>query len=74
MVSLFNSCRVVHEQHGGATAEVGANGVEEMAKKTAEEGVLLGSNTTGCSLSLAGAGSNFEKTRAPVHGAVGKHA
>eukprot|EP00965_Chrysotila_dentata_P092107 3040978-Pleurochrysis_carterae.AAC.1 len=28
---------------------------------------------TGCSLSLAGTGGNFEKTRAPIDGAVGKH-
>eukprot|EP00965_Chrysotila_dentata_P157972 5219207-Pleurochrysis_carterae.AAC.1 len=48
VVSLFNSCRAVHEQHGGATAELGADGVEEMAKKVAKEGVPLGSNTTGC--------------------------
>eukprot|EP00965_Chrysotila_dentata_P162595 5368745-Pleurochrysis_carterae.AAC.1 len=39
MVSLFNSCRVVHEQHGGAAAEFDADGVEEMAEKVAEEGV-----------------------------------
>eukprot|EP00965_Chrysotila_dentata_P256668 6212621-Pleurochrysis_carterae.AAC.8 len=35
---------------------------------------LGGSNTTGCSLSLAATGGNFEKTRAPVDGAVGKDA
>eukprot|EP00965_Chrysotila_dentata_P055122 1829138-Pleurochrysis_carterae.AAC.1 len=45
-----------------------------MAEKVAEEGVPLGINTTGCSLSLAGTGGNFEKTRAPIDGAVGKHA
>eukprot|EP00965_Chrysotila_dentata_P077376 2554473-Pleurochrysis_carterae.AAC.1 len=45
-----------------------------MAEKVAEEGVLLGSNAAGCSLSLAGTGGNFEKTRAPSYGAVGKHA
>eukprot|EP00965_Chrysotila_dentata_P046079 1532063-Pleurochrysis_carterae.AAC.1 len=45
-----------------------------MAEKVAEEGVPLGSNTTGCNLSLAGTSSNFEKTRAPIDGAVGKHA
>ena len=73
VVSLFNSCRVVHEQHGGAAAELGADGVEEMAEKVAEKRVPLGSNTTGCSLSLAGTGGNFEKTRAPIDGAVGKY-
>eukprot|EP00965_Chrysotila_dentata_P031113 1036418-Pleurochrysis_carterae.AAC.1 len=46
-----------------------------MAEKVAEEGFPLGSNTTGCSLSLAGTDSNFEKTRAlTIDGAVGKHA
>eukprot|EP00965_Chrysotila_dentata_P054048 1793633-Pleurochrysis_carterae.AAC.1 len=45
-----------------------------MAKKVAEEGVQFGSNTTGCSLSLARTGGNFEETRAPIDGAVGKHA
>eukprot|EP00965_Chrysotila_dentata_P111147 3673482-Pleurochrysis_carterae.AAC.1 len=45
-----------------------------MAEKVAEEGVPLGSNKTGCSFSLAGTGGNFKKTRAPVDGAVGKHA
>eukprot|EP00965_Chrysotila_dentata_P166557 5498882-Pleurochrysis_carterae.AAC.1 len=44
-----------------------------MAKKVAEEGVPFGSNTTGCSLSSAGTGCNFEKTRAPIDGAIGKH-
>eukprot|EP00965_Chrysotila_dentata_P255101 6212101-Pleurochrysis_carterae.AAC.1 len=48
VVSLFNSCRIVHKKHGGATAELGADGVEEMAEKVVEEGVPLGSNTTGC--------------------------
>eukprot|EP00965_Chrysotila_dentata_P180216 5950080-Pleurochrysis_carterae.AAC.2 len=33
---------------GGATAELGTDGVEEMADKVAEEGVSLGNNTTGC--------------------------
>eukprot|EP00965_Chrysotila_dentata_P026815 889997-Pleurochrysis_carterae.AAC.1 len=32
------------------------------------------SNTTGCSLSLARAGGSFEKMRAKIDGAVGKHA
>eukprot|EP00965_Chrysotila_dentata_P082770 2731001-Pleurochrysis_carterae.AAC.1 len=45
-----------------------------MAEKVAEESIPLGSNTTGCSLSLAGTGGDFEKTRAPVDRAVGKHA
>eukprot|EP00965_Chrysotila_dentata_P121012 4002525-Pleurochrysis_carterae.AAC.1 len=45
-----------------------------MAEKVAEEGFPLGSNTTGCSLNLAGINGNFEKTRAPIDGAVGKHA
>eukprot|EP00965_Chrysotila_dentata_P022211 734645-Pleurochrysis_carterae.AAC.1 len=44
-----------------------------MAKKVAEEGVPFGSKTTGCSLSLAGIGYNFEKMRAPIDGGVGKH-
>eukprot|EP00965_Chrysotila_dentata_P091477 3020632-Pleurochrysis_carterae.AAC.1 len=40
-----------------------------------EQGVPLGNNTTGCSLSLAGGTvGNFEKTKDPVDGAVGKHA
>eukprot|EP00965_Chrysotila_dentata_P111078 3671305-Pleurochrysis_carterae.AAC.1 len=39
---------IAHEQHGGAAAEPGADGVEEMAEKAAEEGVPLSSNTTGC--------------------------
>eukprot|EP00965_Chrysotila_dentata_P113679 3757836-Pleurochrysis_carterae.AAC.4 len=64
VVSLSNSCRV-DEQHGGATDELGADGIEEMAEKVAEEGAPLGSNTTGCSLSLTGTGGIFEKTRAP---------
>eukprot|EP00965_Chrysotila_dentata_P209706 6185455-Pleurochrysis_carterae.AAC.1 len=33
VVSLFNSCRVGHAQHGCAASELGADGVEEMAKK-----------------------------------------
>eukprot|EP00965_Chrysotila_dentata_P172845 5704060-Pleurochrysis_carterae.AAC.1 len=45
-----------------------------MAEKVAEEGVPLGSNTTGCSLSLMGTGGNFEKRKAPIDEAVGKHA
>eukprot|EP00965_Chrysotila_dentata_P019261 641127-Pleurochrysis_carterae.AAC.1 len=45
-----------------------------MAEKVREEGVPLGSNTTGCSFSLAGTSGNFEKTRAPIDGAVDKHA
>eukprot|EP00965_Chrysotila_dentata_P144259 4764277-Pleurochrysis_carterae.AAC.1 len=45
-----------------------------MADKVAEKGVPLGNNTTGCSLSFAGTGGNFEKTRTPIDGAVGKHA
>eukprot|EP00965_Chrysotila_dentata_P171413 5657019-Pleurochrysis_carterae.AAC.1 len=45
-----------------------------MARNVAEEGVPLGSNTTGRSDSLAGTGSNFEKMRAPIDGAVDKHA
>eukprot|EP00965_Chrysotila_dentata_P077102 2545612-Pleurochrysis_carterae.AAC.1 len=50
VVSLqLNSCRVVHEQHGGAAVNLGADGVEEMAEKVAEERVSVGSNTTGCS-------------------------
>eukprot|EP00965_Chrysotila_dentata_P157828 5214078-Pleurochrysis_carterae.AAC.1 len=44
--------------------QLSANGVDEMAEKVAEGGVPLGSNTTGCSVSLAGNGGNFEKTRA----------
>eukprot|EP00965_Chrysotila_dentata_P105197 3474237-Pleurochrysis_carterae.AAC.1 len=68
------SCRVIHEQHGGATAELGTDGVEEMADKVAEEGVPLGSNTAGCSFSLTGTDGNFEKTRASIDGAVAKHA
>eukprot|EP00965_Chrysotila_dentata_P229370 6197156-Pleurochrysis_carterae.AAC.3 len=47
VVSLFNSCRVLHEQQGSAAAELGAVGVEGMAKNVAEEGVPLGSNTAG---------------------------
>eukprot|EP00965_Chrysotila_dentata_P002936 95012-Pleurochrysis_carterae.AAC.1 len=35
--SVFNSCRVVHEQHGGAAFELGTDGVEQMAEKVAEE-------------------------------------
>eukprot|EP00965_Chrysotila_dentata_P157332 5197858-Pleurochrysis_carterae.AAC.1 len=46
----------------------------QMAEKVADEGVPLGSKTTGCSLSLAGTGRNFETTRAPIVEAVGKHA
>eukprot|EP00965_Chrysotila_dentata_P044904 1491551-Pleurochrysis_carterae.AAC.1 len=45
-----------------------------MVEKVAKLGVPLGSNATGCSLSLAGTGSNFGKMRAPLDGAVGKHA
>eukprot|EP00965_Chrysotila_dentata_P177999 5880039-Pleurochrysis_carterae.AAC.1 len=45
-----------------------------MAEKVAEEGVPLGSNTTGCTLSLAGTESNFKKTRASIDRSVGKHA
>eukprot|EP00965_Chrysotila_dentata_P056201 1863656-Pleurochrysis_carterae.AAC.1 len=45
-----------------------------MAEKVAEEGFPLGSNTTGCSLSLAEICGSFEKTRASIDGAVGKHA
>eukprot|EP00965_Chrysotila_dentata_P131366 4343323-Pleurochrysis_carterae.AAC.1 len=48
VVNLFNSCRAVHEQHGGAAAVLGADDVELMAEKVEEEGVPLGSNTTGC--------------------------
>eukprot|EP00965_Chrysotila_dentata_P251867 6210327-Pleurochrysis_carterae.AAC.1 len=73
VVSLFNSCIVVHEQHSSATAELGASGVEEMAEKVAEADVPLGSSTTGCSLSLVGTGGNFERMRASIDGAVGKH-
>eukprot|EP00965_Chrysotila_dentata_P184040 6077071-Pleurochrysis_carterae.AAC.2 len=62
------------QQHVGATAEHNAESVEEMAEKVAQEGVPLGSNKTGCSFSLAGTGGNFEKTRAPIDRAVGKHA
>eukprot|EP00965_Chrysotila_dentata_P262138 6214481-Pleurochrysis_carterae.AAC.4 len=74
VVNNMITARCSAEQHGGATAELGADGVEEMAEKAAEEGVPLGSNTTGCSLSLAGTGGNFEKTKAPIDGDVGKHA
>eukprot|EP00965_Chrysotila_dentata_P057964 1921859-Pleurochrysis_carterae.AAC.1 len=45
-----------------------------MAEDITEEGVPLGSNATGCSLSLAGTGGNFEKRRAPIDEAVCKHA
>eukprot|EP00965_Chrysotila_dentata_P156734 5178566-Pleurochrysis_carterae.AAC.1 len=53
---------------------VRTDGVEEMAEKVAEEGVPFGSNTTGCSLSLARTAGNFEEARAPVDGTFGKHA
>eukprot|EP00965_Chrysotila_dentata_P112161 3708011-Pleurochrysis_carterae.AAC.3 len=43
VISLFNSCRVVHEQHEGATVEVGTDGFEEMAENVSEEGVPHGS-------------------------------
>eukprot|EP00965_Chrysotila_dentata_P254180 6211789-Pleurochrysis_carterae.AAC.1 len=75
MVSLFNSCRVVHEQHSGAAVELCTNGVKEiMAGKVAEDGVPLGSNIAGCSLSLAGTGGNFEESGASIDRAVGKRA
>eukprot|EP00965_Chrysotila_dentata_P095949 3170737-Pleurochrysis_carterae.AAC.2 len=74
VVSLFNNYGVVHEQHGGAAVELGTDDVEEMAEKVAEACVPLGSNTTGCSLSLAGTGGKFEKARALINGAVAKHA
>eukprot|EP00965_Chrysotila_dentata_P131296 4340354-Pleurochrysis_carterae.AAC.1 len=41
-----------------------------MAEKVAEEGVPFGSNTTGCSLSLAGTSGNFKKARASIDEAV----
>eukprot|EP00965_Chrysotila_dentata_P198141 6178615-Pleurochrysis_carterae.AAC.1 len=72
VVSLFNSSRAVHEQHRGAAVEFGTYGVEEMAEKDTEKGVPLGSNTTGCSFSLAGTGGNFETARFPINKAVGK--
>eukprot|EP00965_Chrysotila_dentata_P008609 280185-Pleurochrysis_carterae.AAC.1 len=62
------SCRDVHEQLGGAAPKLGADGVDEMTEEVAEGGILLGSNSTGCSLSLAGTGGDFERTRAPIDG------
>eukprot|EP00965_Chrysotila_dentata_P008574 279301-Pleurochrysis_carterae.AAC.1 len=54
------------KQHSGAAVQLGAEGVAKMAEKVAEEGAPLGSNTTGCSFSLAGSGGNFEKARASI--------
>eukprot|EP00965_Chrysotila_dentata_P170611 5632190-Pleurochrysis_carterae.AAC.1 len=67
VVSLFNSCRIVHEQHGGPALKLGGEGVEEMGKKVAKKDVSLGSNTAGCNFNLARTGGKFEKTRAPGH-------
>eukprot|EP00965_Chrysotila_dentata_P153216 5063793-Pleurochrysis_carterae.AAC.3 len=55
---LFNSCRICHEQHGGAAVELGFDGVEEMAENVAEEGT----------------GGNFEESGAPIGRAVDKDA
>eukprot|EP00965_Chrysotila_dentata_P250139 6209270-Pleurochrysis_carterae.AAC.4 len=74
VASLFNSSRVVHEQHGGAVVELGADGVEEMSEKVAEENFLFGSNIAGRIFSLPQTGGNFEKARAPIDGAVRRHA
>eukprot|EP00965_Chrysotila_dentata_P009469 308708-Pleurochrysis_carterae.AAC.1 len=68
VVSLLNSCRVVHKQNVGAAGELGADCVDEMAEKVAEQGVPLGSNTADCSFSLEGTGGNFAKVRAPIDG------
>eukprot|EP00965_Chrysotila_dentata_P077522 2558845-Pleurochrysis_carterae.AAC.1 len=48
--------------------QVGANGVELVAEKIAEEGVPLGRNTASSSLILAGTGGDFEKAGASVYG------
>eukprot|EP00965_Chrysotila_dentata_P143456 4740064-Pleurochrysis_carterae.AAC.1 len=49
---LQQSC---HEQHGSATAELGADGVGERRLRR-KVFCLAASNTTGCILSLAGTG------------------
>eukprot|EP00965_Chrysotila_dentata_P196222 6177449-Pleurochrysis_carterae.AAC.1 len=76
VVSLFNSCSVIHnhEQHSGATVELGADGVEQMTKQVAEEHVSLGGYIAGCNSSLARTGNNFDKAGAPINRAVYKHA
>eukprot|EP00965_Chrysotila_dentata_P252530 6210733-Pleurochrysis_carterae.AAC.1 len=57
----------------GFAVELGANDVEQVARKIAEEGVsLIGSNTASSSLSLARTGSDFEELGAPVYGTVDK--
>eukprot|EP00965_Chrysotila_dentata_P236391 6201280-Pleurochrysis_carterae.AAC.13 len=63
---LFNSCTVIHGQHGGAAVMLGANGVKQMGEKIAKERVPPGSNTAGCSFSSTGTISNLEEAGAPM--------
>eukprot|EP00965_Chrysotila_dentata_P211797 6186647-Pleurochrysis_carterae.AAC.1 len=74
VVSLFNSCGAVHEQHDGAAVKLGVDGVEQMAAKVAKERVSLDSNTVGCSFGLPRTSCNLEEAKTPFDRVVGKNA